>query len=121
MKWKKNPNNHLKFVGHLSPYNIIIQVGQVLGKGFLNVLGHVALSISGLSMQSHHLHDNMVAQIGHRSLPVASTTLEVISSKPLGFSVIYNGQKDQFCFITWMIITPVAMVVRNCAGADLAQ
>lgn len=72
-------------------------------------------------MQSHHLPDNIVAQIGHRSLTVAYTTLEVISSKPLGFSVICKGPKDQFCFIIWMTIMPIAMVVRNCIGTDLAQ
>lgn len=100
---------------------MIIQVGLVLGKGFLTFCGHVALSISGLSMQSHHLHDNMVVQIGHRSLSVASTALEAISSKPLGFSVTFKGQKDQFCFIIWVIIMLFVMVVRNCVGADLAQ
>lgn len=50
MEWEYTPDNHFKVVGHLNLQNRIIQVGLVLGKGFLNFLDHVASSISGLSM-----------------------------------------------------------------------
>lgn len=59
-EWKYVPNNHLKFVGHLNLRNRIIQVGLVLGKQFLNFLGHVASSI--YQHTKHQLHDNIAAQ-----------------------------------------------------------